>query len=301
MHWSVANVFWYYSSMCVCVYIYKCVQTSKVKLLRENECFALLLAGVIKCDEYANSGFIFCFSSLKGLPLHILVRNELDHVQSHHLLLSKPKVKLTFPLLLRGTSLHLSKVPPTLAGSVLVSAMPFLGVPSSKCQRRIRWSCSTHTPSEWPWHTAYAKPTHAPPFMQSTQVMQIENKGCVQGWWRVITAVINRGTKSTWAWMGRRSCLRSHRYKRGRHHAFLWKQRTCMLQWCFWIVFSNRMICCCWPTLRAVSFSFTLPVVFQCILLLNPFEPFRYAKVGVIALSYWSMEVPYGTFIIGSA
>lgn len=46
---------------------------------------------------------------------------------------------------------------PLSADFVLVSVMHLLGVPSSKCRRRTRWNCSTHTPSEWPWHAVTAK------------------------------------------------------------------------------------------------------------------------------------------------
>lgn len=34
-----------------------------------------------------------CFLSLSGVPDHILVSYEFNHVQSHHLLLSEPKVR----------------------------------------------------------------------------------------------------------------------------------------------------------------------------------------------------------------
>lgn len=113
------------------------------------------------------SGFFLCvflhwmtgFSASTGVFGYFLAGHELYHVQPHNLLLSEPKV--------RDNSTHSNasssqtcqkkeKNPLLPAGSALVSATPSPGAPSSRCQRRTRWSCSTRTPSESPCRAATA-------------------------------------------------------------------------------------------------------------------------------------------------
>ena len=99
--------------------------------------------------DYFKSDLFTQFLSLSGVFGHILVGDEFHHVQPDHLLLSEPKVKDIFtPKNTSSSSVPKPILPCFSAGFVLVSVMRFLGVPSSKCQRRTGWSCSTHTPSE---------------------------------------------------------------------------------------------------------------------------------------------------------
>lgn len=105
------------------------------------------------------------FFVLTGVSGHFLAGHEFDHVQPHHLLLSKPKVtgRVT-PRNHPSPSNSALKTNFSLisTGFVLVSVMHSRGVPSSRCQRRTRWNCSTHTPSESPWHAATAETAHPP-------------------------------------------------------------------------------------------------------------------------------------------
>lgn len=152
------------------------------------------------------------FLSFSGVPGHILVSDEFNHVQPNYLLLPKPKV--------RG-SIHNQKVPqsqnskqknnnkqfsPLHAGFALVSVMRSPGVPSSKCRRRTRWSCSTRTPSESPWHaaTAMTARTPTPPSKQTT-------RRSTRRWLKA------------WSWARRRKGRQKH--TAGKTH-MLWTGRT---------------------------------------------------------------------------